>query len=315
MAFETTPPAFRRHNQRNHESSHRETFRNRTNQSIATDHPSHRSSKSYNYNEPYEPAKDRSRASRPDGGHKKPIPRLPFEDAVHELVEVLAETLEFYSSFKRHFDEDVRHIRAYASPAILAELWNQKSSALGGHRREGRDERGHEPHSSPGRLTFKTAFLHLQDAFELVLRSSHDAPGGGRNGHDGGADRASLRRLVVKLQGAREDILKLARGAVKRVGDAEALVTELELMVAYLEKSRAVWRKERDGDGRSDARGGRRREERYAESHADELDRSYGQGDDDRHDRQMEDDGVDQGADGSYQEPAAEGEAEAGGWG
>ena len=304
---------FRQHRQRNQDIVHRGSFPNPVNQSICMGHVSRRASKDYHYDERYEPAEEQGRMLRPDQGHRKPLPRVAFEDAVNELFGALAETLDFYAWFKRRYDEDIRSIRSYASPPILAELWNQKSSALGSHR-EVRDGTDHAPQSSSGRMTFKTAFLQLQDAFELVLRSSHDAPSRDRNSHDNGFDRASLRRLVTKLQGAREDIPKLAKGAVKRVGDAEALITELELMSGYLEKSRAVWRKERNGDGRHGEARGRKREERYDERDSGNPDQPYNQRDGEMQDQQeqpMEDDMVNQEQDNTYQEPTAEGKGDA----
>ena len=250
---------------------------------------------------------------RPDRSHRKPTPRLTFEDAVNELSAALAETLHFYAWFKKRFDEDICSIRSYASPQILGELWNQKTSVLGS-RREGCNGSDYAPQGSYGKMTFKTAFLQLQDAFELVLRSSHDAPSGSRNSHDSGSDRARLRHLVAKLQGAREDILKLAKGAVKRVGDAEALIMELELMSAYLEKSRSVWQKGADGHGRHDEARGGRQEERYGERDDERSDQPYDYREGERQDQQedqMEDDMVNHEPENTYQEPIAEGEGDA----
>ena len=276
-------------------------------------HVSRRASKNYRYDEPYDPPEDQDRMPRPDRSHRKPTPRTTFEDAVNGLSRALAETLDFYTWFKKRFDEDIYSIRSYASPPLLVELWNQKTSVFGS-RREGIDGSDYGPEGSYGKMSFKTAFLQLQDAFELVLRSSHDAPSSNRGGQKISFDSERVRHLVAKLQGAREDILKLAKGAVKRFGDTEALITELELMDGYLEKSKALWRKGGDGDGRHSEARGRRREEGYGERDGEKLDQPYDQRDvetQDQQEDQMEDDIVNQEPDNTYQEPKADGEGDA----
>ena len=179
-----------------------------------------------------------------------------MEDAINDLFNALAETSDFYARFKMDFDRDVESIISYAGSHVLTELWGQKASALDNRRNAGGGA-GPDEHDSSPTMTFKTAYHQLQSAFDAALHASPSRKPM-KTSHEEQANRETYTRLMSKLEAGASDILKLARNAIKRTGDADALVTELELTSRYLEKSRGLWSTEDHGESQ-----GSRREQRH----------------------------------------------------
>lgn len=190
-------------------------------------------------------------------GNRKP-PRLSIEEAIGRLFNTLTGALNFYVNFKRDFDGETRGIRVYAGSELLDRLWMRKVGSI-----EGRTE-GHHRSNTPGdekydqdrpppETNFKSMQRELSDSFGIAVTASPSS--GSRSGkpdHGPPIDRASLDRLKKKLHDAHQDIRELSEFASQRSGDTQALITEAELVLAYLDKSRDLW----DPRGGNDPSGG-----------------------------------------------------------
>ena len=167
--------------------------------------------------------------------HNAP-PRPSFEDAISKLDEVLRSALDFYTYFNKEFEEEIHGLSSYAGSPILNELWTRKAKYADSHPNpHDREADG----SGTDRTTFRTVFHDLRNGFTIVMRSSPTrnikAPG------EGAFDIAGYTRLQTKLRNAASDISKLAQTVFNVRTDADALITELELLTSYLNKCRSLW--------------------------------------------------------------------------
>ena len=190
----------------------------------------HRSSEDYGGDQ----AHNRRRRSTKDQQRK---PRIAFEDAIGNLLDTLNDAHEFYAGFKGEFDKEVSEVAGYAGPRLLADLWENKVRSVES-RRDRRDLDG-ERADSPG-PTFRAMHQELNENFDLAMvtppsRKSRDAS------QCEDLDRAGHIRLVTKLKRASADLANLTRSVTKRCSDTRALITELEMMISYLDKSRSIW--------------------------------------------------------------------------
>lgn len=190
-------------------------------------------------------------------GNRKP-PRLSIEEAIGGLFNTLTDALNFYVSFKRDFDGETRGIRAYAGSELLDRLWMRKVGSIegrvGGHQRSNApgDEKYDQDRPSP-ETNFKAMQRELSESFGMaVTASSNSGSRSGKPGHGSSIDRASLDRLKKKLHDTYQDIRELSEFASQRSRDTQALITEAELVLAYLDKSRDLW----DPRGEKDPSGG-----------------------------------------------------------
>ncbi|KAI4127921.1 MAG: hypothetical protein LQ347_004391 [Umbilicaria vellea] len=185
---------------------------------------------------------------------------MSIEEAIGGLFNTLTGALNFYVNFERDFEGETRGIRAYAGSELLDRLWMRKAGSIegqvGGHQRSNTasDERYDQDRPSP-ETNFKAMQRELSDSFGMAMMAS---PGSGsrsgRPGHGSSIDRASLDRLKKKLHDAYQDIRELSKFASQRSGDTQALITEAELVLTYLDKSRDLWdpRGEKDPSGGQD---------------------------------------------------------------
>ncbi|MCJ1259376.1 hypothetical protein MMC24_007213 [Lignoscripta atroalba] len=169
-------------------------------------------------------------------------PKPSFQDAVADLYEMLYVSLEHYSGFKKDFEHEVRGITAYAGSRVLGELWVRKVAYTDRHRdsHDTRDVNDQHAESS-SHASFKSTYHDLLECFEIAIGAPPSRKSR-RPGHDGGAfDKGSFDRLVTKLMSAADEVSKLGSSVTKRCSDAQSLITELETVVAILDKSRDLW--------------------------------------------------------------------------
>lgn len=190
-------------------------------------------------------------------GNRK-VPRVSIEEAIGGLFDTLTGALDFYANFKHEFDGETRGIRVYAGPELLDRLWMRKANSsegrVGVHPRSNTpgDDKYDQDRPSP-ETNFKAMQRELSESFRMVVTASpNPVSRSGKPHHGSSIDPASLDRLRKKLHKAYQDIGELSECASKRSGDTHALITEAELLLAYLEKSRDVW----DPRGENDASGG-----------------------------------------------------------
>ncbi|SLM34110.1 hypothetical protein LPUS_02792 [Lasallia pustulata] len=173
--------------------------------------------------------------------------RVSIENAIGGLSQTLTEALDFYVNFKRDFDGETRGIQAYAGSDLLDQLWARKAKSIegrgGGHQKssshgdETYDHDGHSPETN-----FSAVYRQLSESFgmaEMATPNSKSRASIPRRGSS--IDQAGLDRLKKKLHDAYRDVKGLSAYASVRSGDTQALITEMELVLAYLDKCRDLW--------------------------------------------------------------------------
>lgn len=176
------------------------------------------------------------------GSDRRLAPNITFEDAVGDLHDTLNDAHGFYAGFKRDFDNEVSGVAAYAGAHVLGELWENKVRNVES-RRDSRALDGERADNSFPK--FRTMHQQLIENFDIAMTTPPSRKS--RNtGRPEGPDMADHIRLVAKLKRASADIFKLTRSVTKKSSDTNALMTELEMIIAYLEKSESVWSRGRD---------------------------------------------------------------------
>lgn len=179
-------------------------------------------------------------------GNRK-APRVSIEDAIGGLFDTLTAALDFYVNFKREFDGETRGIRAYAGSVLLEELWASKAISIegraGGNQRSNTAGDIHFDQDRPlPETTFKAMYRELSESFSMALTAAPNPHSrSSKSNHGYSTDPASLDRLMKKLRDAYKDIKELSAYASNGSGDTQALITETELVLAYLDKSRDLW--------------------------------------------------------------------------
>ena len=169
---------------------------------------------------------------------------MAFDDAVGNLLDTLNDAHQFYAGFKREFDKEVNEVAGYAGQRILGELWENKVRHVES-RRDRRDLDGER--ANPPGPNFKFIHQELNENFDLAITTPPNRkPRGASPGED--VDKTGHIRLVAKLKRASADIFKLTRSVTKKGSDTLALITELEMIMCYLDKSKSMWGNRREGD-------------------------------------------------------------------
>lgn len=203
----------------------------------------------YRYSENHRGDQNRNGRQRSSRDRRR-TPRIAFADAIGILLDTLNDAHEFYDGFKRAFDKEVSEVADYAGPRILGELWENKVRNAES-RRDRRDVDGER--ADPPGPTFRAMHQELNENFDVVMttppsRKSRDAS----RGED--LDKGGHIRLVAKLKRASVDIFNLTRSVTKKSSDTRALITELEMIMSYLDKSQSIWcdsRKDNDDFARN----------------------------------------------------------------
>lgn len=158
-----------------------------------------------------------------------------LDDALHDLQSVLEIAVDFYASFVESFDRDIQLIRPYAGSRIMEHLWVNKVTLREGRiRTEGRAQARREEDSTLGRLTSSQTFQSISgevnDCFRAAIESRTSSC-------ESSSEAQSASRIRKKLEETYRDVFKLMRTALQQRADADALVTELELVLTLLEKT------------------------------------------------------------------------------
>ncbi|KAL9118360.1 MAG: hypothetical protein Q9187_005093, partial [Circinaria calcarea] len=148
----------------------------------------------------------------------------------------------FYGGFKRDFDNEVSGVAVYAEAHVLGELWENKVRNVESRRNRRTLDGERADNSCPN---FRAMHQQLNENFDIAMTT----PPGRKSRNTGraeGPDMADHIRLVAKLKRASADIFNLTRSVTKKSSDTNALMTELEMIIAYLEKSESVWSRGRE---------------------------------------------------------------------
>jgi len=207
--------------------------------------------RSYDDNDGYDNPEDQFAGS---AGDRKTV-RLPFEDAIGGLFKTITAALDFYDNFKRDFDGETRSVQAYAGPDIIEKLWVRKANSAetrnhGQQKPRDHHDDGLDDRRRPPDRNFRTTYRNLQESFKTASRAGPSSQGR-RSSRASINTAANSERLVKKITDAYKEISKLSIDASKNSSDLSHLKTELELVLAYLDKSREMWDR-RKANGQSD---------------------------------------------------------------
>ena len=89
---------------------------------------------------------------------------------------------------------------------------------------------------------FTTMYHDLSECFGMALTAKPSSKSrSSKPGHGCSIDPTSFERLKKKLHEAYNNIDELSVRASRHSGDTQALITEAELVLTYLDKSRDLW--------------------------------------------------------------------------
>lgn len=180
--------------------------------------------------------RDQGHRGGKDHKHRPPKPLL--DEAIQELEDMLNGAIDFYGRFAQDFGRDVQQIKPYANSEILTCLWASKVRMNDDRRRGGGDPSKFQERdgSEPGRhqgssSSFRNLAAQIQRSFQVALASRPSKI------RESDIDAENADRILKKISQAYKDTYKLLSTAPKRHADVNALVTELEVLSTFLERS------------------------------------------------------------------------------
>lgn len=197
--------------------------------------------RSHNSNDNDDLRYQRKHGNRP---HHRPRKML-LQPALGHLYEVLSDAHDFYRSFSREYEEEVRGIRPYAGTEILDRLWTirarlgdeNENHAPHKAREEGDNHAEHHDYHRNHAMSFRDCVENVQTAFGTVIDA---APSFNRSTNSTN-DAESTSRLVKKIDVAYRAMRQLMRTAHRRQAHLTELVTETELLLVYLDRTKDLW--------------------------------------------------------------------------
>ena len=177
----------------------------------------------------------RERGYHGRSNHRYKTPKILLNDALPDLQGALEAAADYYGSFIEDFDRDIRYIRPYAGSRIMEQLWVNKILLSDEPSRKG-DRPQSRAAASPGLgrpipgYSFQRVGREVLDRFRIVKGSYASS-------RESRLDPQTADRIRKKLEQASREIFKLMRTAVQQKVDADALVTEMEMVLTFLDKT------------------------------------------------------------------------------
>ena len=197
--------------------------------------------RSYNGNDGHDRRDERKGGTRAQHQRRQML----LQPALGQLYEVLSNAHSSYEGFSRGYDEETRGIRPYAGPEILDRLWSIRAKM--GDRSKGQDHRkavhedvAHPDHSTNHAMSFRDCAGAVQDAFAMVMDAAPSFKGA-MIGSNSTVDAESVSRMVKKVDVAYRGMSQLMRTAHRRQTHLTELVTEIELLLVYLDRVKPLW--------------------------------------------------------------------------
>ncbi|KAL2005318.1 hypothetical protein VTN00DRAFT_2529 [Thermoascus crustaceus] len=185
--------------------------------------------------------------------------KVPFETAMDQVYATLTDAVSFFRDFDGSFASDISAIKAYASPAIIDELWKAKVLHLEKSYRQRSspssrraapvvdDGWGSGGDSSGNSLVIEGSF---QEHIKRVRKDMEDAiysrlpPRAERGGYTSGLYIDSMNRLREKLSIQHETLLRICGRIYKVPSYVHEFIKESELVLVYMDKTRSLWQPE-----------------------------------------------------------------------
>ncbi len=205
--------------------------------------------------------------------HQQDPPRILLDDALIDLQDALKTAVDYYGSFIEDFDRDVQRIKPYAGSQVMQHLWANKillsdERSRSGGRLKARQADGPDLGRANPSHSFQNVSREVLNCF-LVVTGSRSAS------RESSIDLQSADRIRKKLEQTSREIFKLMRTAVKLKSDADALVTEMEMSLTFLEKTGPQQGRRDDRDYQRDQGRDNRRDQ-----DSEDYDRPHGHGSD-----------------------------------
>ncbi len=167
--------------------------------------------------------------------HQQNSQNVLLDDALHDLQGVLETAVELYGIFVEDFDRDIQPIKLYAGSRIMEYLWVNKVALHEGRIRNGgrsqaRRAEGLDPGYPTPSHTFQSMSREVNDCFRVAIESRVSS-------RESSFDTQSAGRIRKKLEQTYRDVFKLMRTTLQKRADADALITELEMVLTFLEKT------------------------------------------------------------------------------
>lgn len=200
--------------------------------------------RSHNSNDGNDLRYQRKHGTRP---HHRPRKML-LQPALGHLYEALGDAYDFYGIFSREYEEEVRGIRPYAGTEILDRLWTirarlgdeNENHAPHKAREQGDSHAEHPDYPRSHAMSFRDCVGNVQTAFGTVIDA---APSFNRstNSKASSNDAESTSRLVKKIDVAYRAMSQLMRTAHRHQAHLTELITETELLLVYLDRTKDLW--------------------------------------------------------------------------
>ncbi|KAL2039761.1 hypothetical protein N7G274_007620 [Stereocaulon virgatum] len=147
------------------------------------------------------------------------IPRKSPQEAIDSLHASLIDFFEYVTHFRDEFDRDVSLVKQYANPKDMESLWVSKIDESDGRGRDHSNAASNTGYRS--RRTLLKRCLHLATMMTVTSKSDKDAV------------------LAHKLHGMGKGIMKLLHDAAHDHSSVRHLLTELEMLLVFLDRNGA----------------------------------------------------------------------------
>ncbi|MCJ1231931.1 hypothetical protein MMC12_008610 [Toensbergia leucococca] len=177
--------------------------------------------------------RDQHKTSSHNHRHSK----VPLEEAVGRLHDTMFDAVGFYEAFQEDFAQETRGINAYTTSEILERLWTSKvnlNDKRGGGGRDPSLQSGNDNEAGRSRppLNFWTTGKRVIEAFALVIKAVS------KSNPRSASEAESMERLRTKLNHASREVKNLLHTAHRRVTATEALVSEMQMLLTFLDGSK-----------------------------------------------------------------------------
>ena len=167
--------------------------------------------------------------------HQSRPSKTLLDNALRDLQCALETAADYLGNFVEDFDRDIQYIRPYAGSRIMEHLWVNKilssnERSRKGDRSDSQQAESPDPRHLNPSYSFQSVGREVVDSFSVVKRSHASS-------RESSINPQNADRIRKKLEQASREIFKLMRTAVQRKADADALVTEMEMVLTFLDKT------------------------------------------------------------------------------
>lgn len=169
------------------------------------------------------PSRKTKTTSTPSTGDRTEV---PFDKVLLHLYRQLVKALDTFNSFKEEYDEEMNHIKSYATKDVMEQLWVLRIKGERYETVEGEDQGDNSLQGSKDNLEFVQS--KVNQAFIEIMDAKIDAKWKEERIQ-------AAERLKAKLKTASDQISRLQEMALTRSKHCGTLVGELEELKSLVE--------------------------------------------------------------------------------